>query len=443
MKKKTFRGGAHPLHHINSGKSFTEYKKTINMPVPDEIVISMSRVVGAPGKPIVKVGDKVLKGQLIAEASAFISSTYHSSVSGEVVAVEKRMHGTGEMREAVIIKNDHKDEVSAEVAPYDYTKLEPSQIIDIIKQMGVVGMGGATFPAHVKLSPPPDKKIDVLVVNGAECEPYITCDHRLMLESPKDIIKGVKILMKALGVKKAVIGVEDNKTDAIDSLNKLLKKNKSINVGALKTKYPQGAEKQLIYSLTKRAVPAGGLPMDIGVVVANVGTTAAIANIFESGMPVTERIVTVTGKGVNDPQNLLVRLGTSLEDCIKFCGGLKDDVVKVISGGPMMGVAQNSLEATTNEGTTGILALTFSEAKTDEPQNCIRCGSCVEVCPIGLMPLKIAAAADNAKFDIAEKLGAMDCIECGTCSYICPARRSLVQSIRLAKGVLRNKSRIR
>ncbi len=443
MKKKSFRGGAHPLSHINCGKSFTQEKKTIKMPVPNEIVISMSRVVGAPGKPIVKAGDKVYKGQLIAEASAFISSTYHSSVSGEVIAVEKRMHGTGEMREAVAIKNDHNDEIDPDTKPFDYKKLESAEIIDVIKQMGVVGMGGATFPAHVKLSPPPDKKIDILIINGAECEPYITCDHRLMLESPKDVINGVKILMKALGVKKAVIGVEDNKPDAIEALNKQLGNTKKIMVETLKTKYPQGAEKQLIYSITKRAVPSGGLPMDIGVVVANVGTAASIAKIFETGMPVTERIVTVTGNGVKNPQNLIVRLGTSFEDCVNYCGGLEEDAVKVISGGPMMGVAQNSLGATINEGTTGILALDSKEAEIEEPQNCIRCGSCVVVCPIGLMPLKIAATADNAKFDLSEKLGAMDCIECGTCSYICPARRSLVQSIRLAKSVLRNKSRIR
>ena len=415
----------------------------MKIPVPDEIVISMSRVVGAPGKPVVAAGDRVYKGQLIAEASAFISSTYHSSVSGEVAAVEKRMHGTGEMREAVVIKNDHKDEIHPDIKPYDYKNLAPAKIVEIIKQMGVVGMGGATFPAHVKLSPPPDKKVDTLVINGAECEPYITCDHRLMLENPEDIINGVKIIMKALKVDSAYIGVEDNKTDAIDSLNKALKNIKKIEVVPLKTKYPQGAEKQLIYSITKRAVPSGGLPMDIGVVVANVGTTAAIANIFETGMPVTERIVTVTGNGIADPQNVMVRLGTSFEACVAFCGGLKGDVVKVISGGPMMGVAQNSLGASINEGTTGILALGSREAEIGEPQNCIKCGSCVSGCPIGLMPLKIAAAADNAKFDVAERLGAMDCIECGTCSYICPARRSLVQSIRLAKSVLRNKSRIR
>ncbi len=443
MKKKTFRGGAHPLHHEHAGKTFTEKKQTVKMPVPDEIVIAMTRVVGAPGKPVVKKGDKVFKGQLIAEPSAFISSTYHSSVSGEVVAVERRMHGTGEMREAVVIKNDHKDEINPDIKPYDYSKLEPSDIIGIIKQMGIVGMGGATFPTHVKLSPPPDKKIDTLIINGAECEPYITCDHRLMLENPKDIVTGVKIVMKALGITSAVIGIEDNKPDAIASLTNFLKGEKNINVGPLKTKYPQGAEKQLIYSLTKRAVPSGGLPMDIGVVVINVGTVASIAKIFETGLPITERIVSVTGNGIKEPKNVIVRLGTTFEDCVNYCGGLEDDVVKVISGGPMMGVAQNTLGATVNEGTTGILALTFAEAKTDEPENCIRCGSCVSGCPIGLMPLKIAGAADNAKFDLAEQIGAMDCIECGTCSFICPARRSLVQSIRLAKSVLRNKNRIR
>lgn len=441
MKRKTFSGGVHPLSHNNYGKLYTSNKKIIPLSVPDEIAISMSRVVGAPGKPVVQIGDKVLMGQLIGEATSFISSTFHSSVSGEVVAIENRMHGTGEMREAVVIKNDHKDTIASDNKPYDYRSLEPSEIIDIIKKSGVVGMGGATFPTHVKLMPPKDKKIDTLILNGAECEPYITCDHRLMLENPKSIIDGIKIAMKALGVKKSIIGIEDNKPDAIKILEKLVSKEKKINVGVLKSKYPQGAEKQLIDALTSRIVPSGGLPMDIGVVVINVGTTASIANIFRTGLPVTERIVTVTGNGVVNPKNLMVRLGTSFKDCIDSCDGLKDDVIKVISGGPMMGVAQSNLEATINEGTTAILVLDKKEAEIVHPENCIRCGSCVETCPIGLMPLSIAAAADKGDFDLANSLGAKDCIECGVCTYICPSRRSLVQSIRLAKSVLNKRRR--
>ncbi len=441
MKRKTFRGGVHPLSHNQYGKSYTIDKKTIVILVPDEVVISMSRVVGAPSKPVVAVGDKVQMGQLIGETTAFISATFHSSVSGEVVKVENRMHGTGEMREAVVIKNDHKDTVYPNIKPYDYHKLDSIEIINIIKQNGVVGMGGATFPTHVKLTPPAHKKIDTLIINGAECEPYITCDHRLMLEDPESIIEGIKVVMKALGVKKTIIGIEDNKPDAIKILKKLLSKQKKISVGTLKSKYPQGAEKQLIYALTSRVVPSGGLPMDIGVVVLNVGTISSIANIFKTGLPVTERIVTVTGNGVNNPNNLLVRLGTSFEDCVNACDGLKDNVEKIISGGPMMGVAQSNLQATINEGTTAILVLDKKEAKVVHPENCIRCGSCIYACPIGLMPLSIAATADKGDFDLAEKLGAKDCIECGICTYICPSRRSLVQSIRLAKSIL-NKRRI-
>lgn len=441
MKKKTFKGGVHPLSHINYGKSYTKDKETVTIPVPDEIVISMSRVVGAPGKPIVQKGDKVYMGQQIGEATSFISSNFHSSVSGEVIAVEKRPHGTGEMREAVVIKNDHKDEVHPDTKPYDYEALEPKQIVDIIKQKGVVGMGGATFPTHVKLMPPPGKKIDTLIINAAECEPYITCDHRFMLEDPSSIIKGVKILIRALEIDRAIIGIEDNKPEAVKMLQKEAKDEKSIEVVALNSKYPQGAEKQLIFALTKRAVPSGGLPMDVGVVVSNVGTAGSIAGIFDTGLAVMDRIVTVTGNAVNEPKNLRVRLGTSFESCIDYCGGLKDDTVKVISGGPMMGVAQSNLLATTNEGTTAILALDSKEAASEHAQSCIRCGSCVEACPIGLMPLSIASAADNANFDLTQKLGAMDCIECGSCTFICPARKSLVQSIRLAKSVLRKRKR--
>jgi electron transport complex protein RnfC len=394
----------------------------------------MQQHIGAPCEPVVQIGDEVKVGQKIGEAKGFVSVPVHSSVSGKVTAVEPRLYSGGMAVPCIVIESDMQNIVSDQVVPKgDLTGLSAEDIKNIIKEAGIVGMGGATFPTHVKLAPPPDKKVDTVILNGAECEPYLTSDHRLMLEYPENVVFGLQALMKALGVKKGYIGIETNKPDAIEKVFEAAKDVADIEVVALKTKYPQGAEKQLIYACTGREVPSGGLPADAGVVVNNVGTAAAVAKAIKTGMPLIERIVTVTGAGVNSPKNLLVKIGTSFRDIIEQCGGLKGKVGKVIAGGPMMGITQFSLDIPAIKGTSGILVLSEEEARLPEPSNCIKCGKCVETCPINLMPVNISMYSLANRHDQAEALNAMDCIECGSCSYVCPAKRPLVDSIRVSK----------
>ena len=438
MRKKTFPGGVHPLSHIHHGKRLTDQCAVEVMPVPDEVIIPMSRIIGAPAKPLVKKGDQVLMGQLIGEAQGFISAHVHASVSGKVKAVKDCPHPTGEKRLAVVIENDHKDEVHPDIKPYGTIEsMESKAIVDMIKACGIVGMGGATFPAHVKLMPPPDKKIDVVILNGAECEPYLTSDHRLMVEHPERVVNGLRAVLKVMDGAKGYIGIEDNKKNAIEKIKAEIRDDDNIEVGVVKVKYPQGAEKQLIHAITKRVVPSGKLPMDVGVVVMNVGTAAEVYNAMSTGMPSVQRIVTVTGHCIKEPKNLMVRFGTTYGQCIDYCGGFTEEPGKVISGGPMMGIAQPDLLAPVIAGTSGILALTAKETLQSDINNCIRCGRCVQACPMNLMPYKIAASADGGRFDEAQKFNAMDCVECGSCSYICPSRRMLVQSIRLSKNAIR------
>lgn len=436
MKRKTFKGGVHPLSHIYHGKSLTEHKAVEKLKAPKKLIIPMSRIIGKEAKPIVKIGDRVLKGQLIGEAQGFISANIHSSVSGKVIDIGQYPHPTSIEHLAVVIENDFKEEISPDVVPKDPKKMSDNEIIKAIKDGGIVGMGGATFPSHVKLAPPPDKKIDRIILNGAECEPYLTSDHRRMLESPKEIIDGLRLLMKVLDVKQGYIGIEDNKKDAVSILQSFIKPEYNIKIISLMAKYPQGAEKQLIKSITGRIVPSGGLPMDVGVVVFNVGTAAAIYRTIKTGMPSIERIVTVSGSCVKEPKNLLVRYGTPFSCCLEACGGVSDDTAKILSGGPMMGVAQSNTDAPVIAGTSGILALGQEETTIHEIGNCIRCARCIDACPLNLMPLLISASADAGRFEEAEKYNAMDCVECGACSFICPARRHLVQSIRLAKNAI-------
>ena len=437
VRKKTFKGGVHPLSHICHGKPLTEHKAAKVLEPPKEVIIPLSRIIGKEAKPLVKKGDHVKKGQVIGEADGFISANVHATVSGTVIKVENRPHSTGIKRLAVLIENDFKEEVADTVTPKDIDTISRDDFVKAVKDAGIVGMGGATFPTHVKFMPPKDAKIDYIIVNGAECEPYLTADHRLMLEHPQDVISGLKAIMRIFEIKNAKIGIESNKQDAIDLLQSLVLDEESIDIVPLAPKYPQGAEKQLIYALTGRKVPAGGLPLEIGVVVLNVGTVAAIYNSIKTGMPLIERIVTVTGSCIKEPCNLIVRFGSTFEQCIEACGGLCDETAKVISGGPMMGVAQPDTKASVIAGTSGILALNEKEATMHEVSNCIRCARCVDVCPLGLMPLQISAAADSGRFDEAKKYNALDCMECGACSFICPARRRLVQSIRLAKNAIR------
>ena len=430
IRTLTFKGGTHPPH----SKKATEKLAIERANEPKIVVIPMQQHIGAPCEPIVQIGDEVKVGQKIGEAKGFVSAPVHSSVSGKVLAVEPRLYSGGMAVPCIIIESDMKNTISDEVAAKGaLSGLTSEDIKNIIKEAGIVGMGGATFPTHVKLAPPPDKKVDTVILNGAECEPYLTADHRLMLEYPEDVVFGLQALMKALGVKKGYIGIETNKPDAIEKVFEAAKGIEDIEVVALKTKYPQGAEKQLIHACTKREVPSGRLPADAGVVVNNVGTAAAVAKAIKTGMPLIERIVTITGDGVSNPKNLIVKIGTSFREIIEQCGGFKGKVGKVIAGGPMMGITQFSLDIPAIKGTSGILVLSEEEARLPEPSNCIRCGKCVEACPINLMPVNISTCSLANKHEQAEALNAMDCIECGSCSFVCPAKRPLVDSIRVSK----------
>ncbi|WP_347877399.1 electron transport complex subunit RsxC [Caloranaerobacter azorensis] len=338
---------------------------------------------------------------------------------------------------SVVIESDGSDEVDENVKPKgDLDSLTKEEILDIIKEAGITGLGGAGFPTHVKLSPLPDKKIDTIILNGAECEPYLTSDHRLMVETPEKVVFGLKAIMKAVGVNKGFIGIENNKPDAIEAMEKAVKDEPNIEIATLITKYPQGDEKRLINAVTGREVPAGGLPMDVGVVVNNVGTAAAIADAIQTGMPLIQRIVTITGSAVREPKNLIVKIGTLFKEVIEQCGGYKGKPGKIIMGGPMMGIAQFTDEVPVIKGTSGILVLNEKEARIPEPKQCIRCGKCVDICPVNLQPLFISQFALKNMYDEAEKYHALDCIECGSCSFICPSKRPLLQSIRVAKREL-------
>lgn len=438
IRTVSFKGGIHPDYN----KELTASKAIEPAVPPSIVVIPLQQHTGAPCQPLVKVGDDVKMGQKIGEASGFVSVPVHSSVSGKVVAIEPRLHPGGQQVVSVVIESDGRDALDESIKPQgDIDSLSKDAIIDIIKEAGIAGLGGAAFPTHVKLLPPPDKKIDLVIINGAECEPYLTCDHRLMVEKPEDVVYGTRAIMKALGVDKAVIAIENNKADAIAAILKAASAYPNIDVVALKTKYPQGAEKQLIKALTGKEVPSGGLPSDVGAVVDNVGTAAAIAKAIKTGMPLIERVVTVTGKGIKEPKNLLARIGTPFAQLIEQCGGFSGQPGKVIMGGPMMGIAQFSLDVPVIKGTSGILVLNEQEAETPAAQTCIRCGRCVEACPMNLLPLFISQYALAGMYDKAEQYYALDCIECGCCSFECPAKRPLVESIRLAKRAILAKRR--
>ncbi len=429
MKMNTFRGGIHLSH----SKNYTEKKMIEKAEDPKLVIIPLQQHIGTVCKPIVAAGDTVKVGQKIGDTDAFVSVPVHSSVSGIVKEIKNMTTPTGQVN-CVVIESDGKDELDEIVQPKpDISRLEKEDILKGIREAGIVGMGGATFPVHVKLSPPPDKKIDTLILNGAECEPYLTADHRLMLERPEFIVYGIKLVMKALSVNTAYLGIEENKPDAINTMNEILKNETGMRVVPLKAKYPQGAEKQLIYACAGRKVPSGKLPMEVGVVVSNVGTIAAIGEAFKTGLPLIRRIVTVTGGGIAQPKNLEAKIGTLFKDVIEQCGGYKGNPGKVIMGGPMMGIAQYTDEIPCIKGTSGILVFSREEAALPEAENCIRCGKCVNACPMGLMPLFINAYYQKNMVKSAEEMNALDCIECGSCSFVCPSKRHLVDSIRAVK----------
>ncbi|MDS1005286.1 electron transport complex subunit RsxC [Clostridium sporogenes] len=429
MELLTFKKGVHPPH----GKYLTE-KKPIEEYLPKgDLVFPMSQHIGAPCNPVVKKGDRVLVGQVIGEATGFVSAPIHSSVSGTVKNIAPVLTAAGTKAMAVIVENDGQYEEIEMPKPKDYNEMTKEEIIKLIQQAGIVGMGGACFPTHVKLSPPPDKKIDSIIVNAAECEPYLTCDHRLMLEESDKIVEGLKIILKIFPEAKGYIGIENNKPDAIEAMKKASEGIANIEVKALKTKYPQGAEKQLIYAIRGREVQSGKLPADAGCVVQNTATVREIYNAVVLGRPLMERIITVTGEAVKEPKNIRMKLGTNLRELVEFCGGYKEDPVKVISGGPMMGMTIPTLDIPTVKGSSGLLSLTAAQAVLPQASSCIRCGRCVEACPMNLIPSTLDSFSNRGELGAFEELHGIDCIECGCCTFVCPAKRHLIQSIRTAK----------
>jgi Na+-translocating ferredoxin:NAD+ oxidoreductase subunit C len=437
---KTFPGGIHPP----ANKDVSLFNPIKYAKLPQTVIIPLAQHIGAPAHACVSVGDVVKVGTKIAQANGFISSNIHSSISGTVKKIDIFPHPVLGKAEAIMIDADGKDERDPSIRNHSTPdELAPEEIIAIIKEAGIVGLGGAAFPTHVKLSPPPSKKIDTVIINGAECEPYLTCDHLLMLFSPVEILKGAELIRKAVGAKMCYIGIEENKMDAIELLFSKIRSHKILNMKPvpLKVKYPQGAEKQLIRSILKREVPLGGLPMDVGVLVQNVGTAAAVYEAVFHGKPLYERLLTVCGKSLKTSQNVKVRIGTSFREAIEAVGGLINQPLKVIMGGPMMGVAQESLDTPVIKGTSGILTIARYEYKPPRERPCIRCGRCVAICPMGLLPNMITCAGESQRYEWSETLGVRDCIECGSCAYLCPAKRPMVHTVRMIKSELFRRTR--
>lgn len=431
----TFKGGVHPLPKLRHGKAQTEHSPIEGMEPPARVRIPCLQHVGAPAKPVVAVGDQVKKGQKIAEAGGFVSVPAHASVSGRVTEIAQRPGPNGRNVTEIVIENDFQETWEESVAPKgSLDELTPEDIRQIIQEAGIVGLGGAGFPTHVKLSPPAEKPVSTIIVNGAECEPFLTADHRVMLEHPEEVIFGLKAMMKCLDIGMAYIAVEDNKEDAIAALAQALDTN-TIRIKRLQTKYPQGSEKQLIDSILGKQVPSGGLPMDVGVVVVNASSAKAVAEAIQTGRPIIDRVVTVTGH-VRMPKNLLVRIGTPIDEVLEAAGGLLLGVKRLVSGGPMMGLALASTDGPVTKTTSGLLALGNDHIQNLIHYPCIHCGRCASVCPMGLRPMYISLAAEQYDWEKAEKYRAMDCMSCGCCSYICPANRPIVQAIHIAKDAI-------
>lgn len=437
---KTFpKGGIHPPEN-----KLTADKPIVVLPVSPQVTVPVSQHIGAPATPVVEKGAAVLAGQIIAEAKGFVSTNIHSPVSGKVSKIDTVVDTTGYKQTAVIIDVEGDewvttvDRSSALVKEITMTREE---IIERCRQCGLVGMGGATFPTHIKLTVPAGKSCDLVIINGVECEPYLTSDHRLMLEKGAEVLTGATIIMKALAVERVVIGIEANKPDAISYLTELAKEFKGITVQPLKVKYPQGGEKQLIKACTGREVPSGGLPIDVGVVVQNVGTAFAVYEAVQKNKPLVERVVTVTGKSVSNPGNFLVRIGTPVTALIEAAGGMPDDTGKVVNGGPMMGKALAITDVPVTKGTSGILLFPAAASRRAEVMPCIRCGKCSTACAMGLEPWLISVLSEKGMWEQAGKEKITDCMECGACAYSCPAKRPLLDYIRLGKSTVIRQAR--
>jgi len=428
MRRKTFPHGIHPPDH----KSSTAKRVLESMPPPEKVSIPLLQHFGSPAKPLVKKGEDVYLGQKIGESTGLFSAAVHSSVSGKILSVDGAHHPLGKPVTAVTIANDGEDRPAPDLLGAEHPfSLKPEEICQIVQEAGIVGLGGAAFPTAVKLRPPKDKPIDTVIINGCECEPVLTADYRIMLEFSEDILNGAELVRKATGAERTIIGIEDNKKDAYKAFHEV-KGNGHAEIVLLQTKYPQGAEKNLIYALLRREVPRGGLPFDVGVVVQNVGTAKAIWDAVSAGKPLYERALTVAGDGVRDPKNLMVRVGTPFQAVLDLCGGIKDNTNLLIMGGPMMGLSQWSPEVPVIKGTSGILA--WPAATPPMEHNCIRCSRCVQHCPMRLIPTQLMKYVKYEFLSEAEDWGILDCVECGCCQYICPARIPLVHWIRLGKN---------
>jgi electron transport complex protein RnfC len=436
QRKATFRSGVHPA----DSKELTATRRIRRLPFPDQIVLPLQQHTGAPAALMVRVGDHVERGDLIASAQGTISSPVHASAAGRVVSIGPWPHPSGRHETAVRIAVDrYAVQTPRRRLVPDWRDLSREEIVQAVQDAGVVGLGGAAFPAHVKLSPPPDQPVDTLIVNGCECEPYLTSDHRVMVEHSERIYLGVRIMLHCLGIRRAIVGIEQNKPDAIEAMRAAVPADLDVEVQSLEAKYPQGAEKMLIKALLDREVPSGELPARVGAVVQNAGSVATLAEVFETGLPLIERIVTVTGPGVRDPGNWIIPVGTRLMDVIAGSGGLTDDASEIIFGGPMMGTAVASLDTPILKGTSGILVLSTAEAPPPDTYPCIRCGHCLEACPVFLNPQRLGALAAHDGFEEMAQHHLMDCMLCGCCSYVCPSNIPLSHLFAMAKAALRRR----
>ena len=432
----TFRiGGVHP----QDNKRYSAHQQIVECPLPEKAIIPLTQHIGAPAQPIVEKGQKVKVGEMIAKAGSFVSANIHAPFSGTITKIDATTDAWG-MKMPAIFMDVEGDEwlegIDTTPTIIRDCMLDSKGIIDKISAAGIVGLGGACFPTHVKLLPPPGKKAEVLIVNGVECEPYLTCDHQLMLEHGEEIIIGIRILMKALNINRAIIGIEKNKPDAIKYMQQLASKVLGIEVKPLKLKYPQGGEKQLIDACIGRQVPSGALPIEVGAVVDNVATIYAIYEAVQKNKPLISRVMTITGKSVAKPGNYSVRFGTPLTDVVALAGGVPEDTGKIIGGGPMMGRAMNNIDMPTNKRVSGLLFLPEQESRRVEPENCIRCGKCVSACPMGLEPYLLSKQAQLQMWDEMEKHNVMDCIDCGCCLFTCPSHQPLLDYIRMGKATV-------
>jgi electron transport complex protein RnfC len=436
LARPGFRHGVHPP----DAKEATARVRIRRMAFPDEIVLPLRQHAGKPAIPIVRAGDRVERGDTVAEEDGFVSAPVHASAAGKVVGVEWWPHPGGGMDRAIrIAVEPWSPQIPRTRIVPRWEDLGPADVVRAVQAAGVVGLGGAAFPTHVKLLPPKDAKVDLLLVNGAECEPYLTTDHRTMVEYPHRVWFGVRIMMKALDASRAVVGVEKNKPDAVEALESTRPADLDVDVLPLTVKYPQGAEKMLIHAVTGREVPSGKLPVHVGTVVQNVGSIATIAEVFETGLPLIERIVTVSGPGVRRPSNLIVPVGTKLRDVLDFCDGLTDDATEILFGGPMMGTPQSDLDVPIVKGTTGVVVLTRAESKPEATYPCIRCGSCLDACPVFLNPQLLGALARAGRYQEMEANHLADCMLCGSCAYVCPSNLPLSQMFALAKSQARRR----